>query len=119
MVSSRGTTEASNDCPRSTAIPAELSAVGIRLNRELLNCVRVGERQRRVEVRILIFRAIQRIHVRSADAAIDGVAWRTGALVQRASADRARHQNLQLQNVATIERQLGYSHSVDCLAERR
>ena len=72
---------------RGAAVPPEFGAVRVRLNRKLLDRVRIGERQRGIEVGILVFAAVQRVEVRRADAAVDGVAMRPGALVQGACDD--------------------------------
>src|SRR5258708_5941135 len=97
-------------------VAAEFGAVRIGLNRELLDRVRVGERKRSIEVGILVFAPVQGIHVRARDAAVDGVARRARALVQRAAAYGARNQDLQLEDVAAVEGQLGNPHPVDRLA---
>ena len=101
------------------AVAAELRAVGIGLNGELLNRVRIWERERSVEIRILVFRAVQRVHIGSADASVHCIARGAGTLIQRSRAHRAWHQDLQLQNVAAVEWQFRDPDAINRLADCR
>src|SRR5262249_36884849 len=98
-------------------IAPELGAVGVGLNGELLNRIRVREWKRRVEVRILIFATVERIHVGSTDPAVDGIARGARSLVEGTGGNGAGNQHLKLQNVAAVEGEFRNPHPVEGFAD--
>src|SRR4051794_8437870 len=93
-----------NGIDGSSAVTTKLRAIGICLDRKLLNGIRVWKRQRCVEVGILILSAIQGIHVGACDPAVNGITRRASALIEGAGADGTGNQYLQLEHVSTVQR---------------